>query len=216
MPIFGLRPQTPGYEPGSLIYLVVLGALPELGERPLARVDLPVEEVYEAALDALMWGVGLGIKFPMKQTGIFHQAYGDGSAEDKIKLCAEGWDRQSTEATRRGQPLTIEGLLPNHLVVQSAGPRVSASDSWLDVVTCFLTGLSGSVNRRDVVMSAVRAWCDQDFSADDRLAELQAAGDAVPAELVDPAPLDARDFEADAIADAIELVHTSETLFGST
>ena len=49
MPLFGIRPQTPGYEPGSVIDLVVLAALPELGERPLARVDLPVEVVYEAA-----------------------------------------------------------------------------------------------------------------------------------------------------------------------
>ena len=162
-----------------------------------------------------MWGVGLGIKFPMKQTGIFHQAYRDGSAEDKMKLLAEGWDRQSTEAIRRGQALTIEGLLPSHLVAQSAEQRVSASNSWLDVATCFLAGLSGSVNRRDVVMNAVTAWCDQDVTEHDRLVELQSSGAVVPADLVDAPPLDASDFEASAIAAATELVNTSETLFGS-
>ena len=178
-------------------------------------MDLPREVVHEAALDALMWGVGLGIKFPMKQSGIFSQAYRDGSAEHKIALLAEGWDRQSTGAKRRGQPLTIEALLPSHLVAQSAEQRVSASNSWLDVSACFLTGLSGSVNRRNVVMGAVAAWCDQDIDTHARLAELQASGTAVPAELVDTAPLDALDFEANAIAVATELVDASETLFGS-
>lgn len=210
MPLFG-KPKQVQRQPRGLTDVVVLRALPELGQVPPPRPTLPVEVVHEAAMKALLWGTGFGLVYPAKRAALFRAAYGE-QADAWYPLLAAVVERQAAEAL--GGMFTLEQLLPNHLLSGHSESPVSAYNTWLDLVGCFLLGCAGATSQADLMRSAIEEWCRQDTAHYHLMAALKSSGTPVPGGLLQQAPITSESLEAEIGREATVILREYETRFG--